>query len=290
MKALLKGIIIAIITVGVVVPAGYFSLIVYHNESTSLTQLIPQDSSMVVRTDYNGTPIYAYNYSNTDGLVIGISLTGFSTELSSTANQTNGTHAMISPTLFTTYRGYSIYELKNVTFQGLIPSEFQFLSFGYNYSLNVSNYVSNDTVYVAELTGIVTIGPYQAVRYSLDALLDNVNFETRASSFFNNSANVSIYFSSTNLPVRQAVSNIYYLSSNFNLEMSNVTNAQQINKGLSAVNLLATNFTFLSSSQMQGTWVNGTIGVGIGNYYLLQGLMDSLSKLNYTQYLTGFKP
>lgn len=286
MKALLKGIIIAIITVGVVVPAGYLSFMVYHSENISMTNLIPQNSTLVIRTDYNGTPLYLYNSSNTDGVVVGLSLTNFDAELAASTNQTNGTSPIIQPALYTTYREYSIYQISNVSLEGLIPQNLSSLTMGYNLSTNISKYVSNNTIYVAEVSGVVSLGSIEAVKNSIDALVDNVNFAPVAAKYFNLTANVSVYYVSTNMFVRQAISNVYYLKSDFSLQLNNATTAQTINRGLSGLNAISSNYTYVTALKMDGTWVNGTMAVGIGNYQMLEYLLQDLN-LNYSKYLLG---
>lgn len=287
MKSLVKGIIIAAITIGIVVPAGYYSFSVYHHETISLTQMVPENSSMVIRADYNGTPVYAYNYSNTDGIVLGISMAGFSTELASVSNTSGSTgNLTIEPVLYSSYRGYDIYQIKNISVAGVIPQNITDLALSYNYSTGLTNYLQNETIYVVEVPSVVSIGSVQAVKNSIDALLDNANFQTSSLNYFNSTSNVSAYFKSTTLPVVQGIANVYSLHSDFRLQMSNATNARDLFNGLSGINLLNTNITV--STQISGNWVNGTMNVGIDNYYLLEELVTTLSKLNYTQYLSGY--
>lgn len=288
MKSLFKGIIIAVITAGIVIPAGYYSLYVYHDSTVSIAQLIPENSTMVLKTNYNGTSIYVYNYSNTDGIVMGLSMSSFSADLSAVSNNSSSAQNLtINPVLYTTYRGYNIYQLDNVSLEGVIPQNLTTVALNYNYTSNLTKYVGNNTIYVAEVPSIVSVGPVQAVKYSIDALLDNANFYARSTLYFNETANVSVYFSSQTLVVKEAMANIYQLHSDFNLEMSNATNARDLIKGLSAINILSNNITV--STTLSGNWVNGTITVGIDNYYLIGELIASLpSTANYTQYLSGY--
>ncbi len=288
MRPLLKAIIIAAVATGVVVPAGYYSFSVFHNGSIALPQLVPGNSTIVLRSDYNDTPLYTYNSSNNYGIVLGVSMTAFSSQLSSASNSSSGNQTKLVPVLYNTYRGYNIYSISNVNISGLIPTGFNTSSIGYNFTLNATQFLENDTVYVADLSGVVSLGSYPAVQYSLNAYLNGNNFQAYASSHFNTSSNVSIYFNSASLPVKQAVANIFYMKSTFTLEMSNQTNAIQLSKGLSALNLIATNFSV--SSTIDNNWVNGTITVGIGNYYLIEDLLAQLPSSNYTQLISGLKP
>lgn len=296
MKALLKGIIIAIVTVGVVVPAGYFSTVVYHSSPVSISSLVPQNSTMVVRADYNGTNFYLFNNSSTNGVVIGISLTNFDSELAASANQTNGTSVNITPTLYAQYRGYSIYMITNVSLNGLIGNQLSLLDVGYNLTPNLSSYLQNDTLFVAEVSGVVSVGSLASVKMSVDALVDNTNFNAYASAHFNDTANVSVYFKSSDLPIQNANANVYYLSSDFNIQFNNTTNAQDAHRALGLLSAASTNYTFFPSYGLDGTWLNGTMAVGIGNYYLLQNLITNIQNLlsqyniNYTKYLTGSVP
>lgn len=289
MRSLLKGIIIAIITVGIVVPAGYYSVYVYHNNPISITQLIPGNSTMVLRTDYNGTPIYAYNYSNTDGIVMGLSMAGFSSDISSMSGNSSQTqNVTINPVLYSTYKGYNIYQLNNVSLEGVIPQNLTSTALDYNYTSNLTKYIGNNTIYVAEIPSIVSIGSVQAVKYSIDALVENTNFKTLAVKYFNETANVSVYFTSQSIPIRQATANLYQLHSDFNIELNNATTAKDLYKGFSAINVIP-NGKITVSSLLSDNWVNGTINVGIDNYYLIGDLIASLpTNLNYTQYLSGY--
>lgn len=289
MKPLVKAIIVVLIAAGVVIPAGYYSISVFQNKDVSLTQLVPGNSTLVVRAVYNNTQMYAFNSSNTDGVVIGVSMAAFSSQISSAENTTNTSGPKIEPVLYSTYRGYSIYSISNVSLKGLVPAGINTSQFGTNLSLDPSNYLGdNNTVYLADLTGIVSLGSFTAVKYSLDAYLDGKNFQAFAEANFNATANVSLYFTSPTAPVQQAISNVYYLKSTFSVEMNNQSNTVQLSKGLSAVNLLANNFTV--SNSIDGNWVNGTITVGIGNYYLIQDFIANLPAGNYSQLLSGFSP
>lgn len=289
MKALVKGIIIAVIAVGVVIPAGYFSFFVYHSDNITLANLVPENSTMVVRGEVNGTQLYFYNASNTDGVVIGVSMNNLDSEISATTNQSNGSSVSIEPTLYSTYRGYDIYRISNVSLDGLVSSQLTAFNTGFNLTSNVSHYLQNNTVYVGEVKGVVTLGSVASVKISIDALVDNANFEPYASSHFNDTANFSVYFSSADYPVTLANANVYALYSDFNVEMNNSTNAQEVYRGLSAMNALPSNYTYVTSYSIDGNWVNGTMAVGIGNYYRVQYLLDNLNSLNinYTRYLTG---
>ncbi len=291
MRSLLKAIIIVTIAAGVVIPAGYFSLSVYHNSSIALPQLVPGNSNVVIRGEYNSTPIYAYNYSNTTGIVLGISMTGFSSQLSSAENTTNMTHVQIVPTLYTTYRSYNIFKLSNVSLDGLLPSVLTSTPLPSNFTVNTSKYIQNGSLYLSELYGVVTVGNLSAVKNSLDAYLDNTGFQNIAALNFNSTANISVYFRDSASPVKQAVANVYSMETTFNLEMSNYSNAITVNKLLSGLNAYAYvynyNFT-VAASVPQNNWVNGTITIGITNYYILGDILSNLTNLNYTQYLSGY--
>lgn len=291
MRSLLKAVIIVAVAAGVVIPAGYYSLSVYHNDGVGLPQLVPGNSSVVIRGEYNSTPVYAYNYSNTTGIVLGISMTGFSSELTSAENTTNGSHVQIVPVLYTTYRNYNIYQLSNVSIDGLLPSALTIGPLPSNFTVNTSKYIQNGSIFLSELSGIVTVGNLTAVKYSLDAYLDNSGFQNLAALHFNSTANVSVYFKDSASPIKQAVANVYALKTTFNLEMSNSTNANTANKLLSSLNAYALvynyNFT-VSTSIPQNNWVNGTITIGVANYYILEDMLSNLPNLNYTQYLSGF--
>lgn len=287
MRSLLKAIIIVAVAAGVVIPAGYYSTSVYHSDSITLPQLVPGNSNVVIRGEYNATPVYAYNYSNTTGLVLGVSMSGFSSQLTSAENSTNSTHAQIVPVLYTTYRDYNVFKLSNVSIEGLLPSEFNTGPLPSNFTVNTSKYVQNGTLYLSELSGIVTVGNLSAVKQSLDAYLDGTGFQKLADLHFNNTANVSVYFKDSASPVRNAVANAFALRTTFSIEMDNQTNALQVDKMLSGLNTVASNFS-VSTSLPDGNWVNGTITIGVLNYNVLVDFIANFPIQNYAQYLSGY--
>lgn len=294
MKPLFKAIIILVVATAVVVPAGYYSFAIYQHGNVTLPQLVPGNSTMVLSASINGTSFYAYNSSNEAGIVLGVSMSGFSSELSSAQNSTNVTQSKIEPVLYSTYRGYDIYSLTNVSLVGLIPSnlntsQFGNTSLGSNLSLNLTNYVGNNTLYLADLPGIVSAGNFTAVQYSLDAYLDGTSFQSFAKTNFNNTANASLFLKTTNSPVAQVIANIYYLKSTFDIQMNNQTNAVLVTKGLGSVNAIANGFT-VGYNLNSGNWVNGTITIGTGNYYLLLNFISNLSTANLTQLSSGSIP
>lgn len=287
MRSLLKAVIIVAVAAGVVIPAGYYSLSVYNDSSITLPQLVPGNSNLVIRGEYNSTPIYAYNYSNTTGLVLGISMTGFSTQLSTAENSTNATHAQIVPVLYTTYRNYNVFQLSNVSIDGLLPSSLTTGPLPSNFTVNTSKYIQNGSLFLSELPGVVTVGNLAAVKLSLDAYLDHAGFQNLAQLHFNSTANISVYFKDSSSPIKQAIVNVYALKTTFDLEMSNYSNANTANKLLSSLNAYALvyNYNFTVATIPQGNWVNGTITIGVMNYHVLE---DALSNLNSTQYLPGY--
>lgn len=294
MKPLFKAVIILIVATGVVVPAGYYSITVHSSENIALSELVPGNSTMVISSSVNGTSFYAYNSTNTSGIVLGVSMSGLSSQISSAENSTNATHNIIEPVLFAKYRGYDIYSLTNISLQGLVPSTVNSslingTSQGSNLSLNLTNYINNSTLYLADLPGIVSAGSFTAVQYSLNAYLDGTNFQEYANANFNSSANVSLYFTTTNTPIHKAVANIYYLKSTFNIEMNNQTDANLLSKGLGSLNAIANGFT-VGYYLYSGNWVNGTITIGTGNYNLLLDTISSLPTGNTSQYFSGTAP
>lgn len=294
MRPFFKAIVILVVAAAVAAPAGYYAFIVNQHSDVTLPQLVPGNSTMVLSASINGTSFYAYNSSNSAGIVLGVSMSGFSSELSTAQNSTNSTQNKIEPVLYSTYRGYNIYRLSNVSLVGLLPSGLNTSlpnngSLGNNLSLNLTDYLGNNTLYLADLPGIVSAGNLTAVQYSLDAYLDGSSFQNFAESNFNSTANASLYIKTTTTPVKQVIANIYYLKSTFNIQMSNQSNADLLTKGLSSVNTLANGFTvgYLLRSD---NWVNGTITVGTGNYYLLQDFVTNLPSGNYTQLFSGLIP
>lgn len=290
MRSLLKAIIIVAVAAGIVVPAGYYSLSVFHDNSISLPQLVPGNSTMVIRAEINTTQMYAYNSSNITGFVVGVSMSGFSAELSSAENTTNTSNVKIEPVFYTTYRNYNIYKLSNVSLEGVLPAELNTGFTGTNFSLNASKYLQNNTLFLADLTGVVSLGDLSAVQLSLDTYIGGTGFQKFADLHFNSSANASIYLKSTSPPVKEAFANVYAFETTFNIEMTNKTNANQLIQGLSYLNGLANGAFSISIPIPDGNWVNSTITIGTQNYMVLEQFLAQLPNQNYTQYLSGFSP
>lgn len=290
MKPLLKGLIISLITVAVVIPAGYYAVESFHQVNVSMAQLVPGNSTLVISGTYNSTPAYIYNSSSANGVVLGVDLSGFSTQIAAATNNSSGTHPVIQPSMYTTYRGYSVYQVRNVSLEGLIPQNLTGLVAQYNLTLNITNYVQNNTIYLADFTNVVSLGSYNTVIASINTFLDKTGFTDLSGSYFNSTANASIYFNSSSLPVRQAIVNVFYEKTTFNLELNSTVTANNVTRGISALNALSTNYTYFYLSPSQGAWVNGTMEVGIGNYYLLQYLINDLASYNLTQIISGQIP
>ena len=67
MKPLLKAIIVIIIAVGVAVPSGYIAYRSFTTSNPSMINFVPENSSAVIRADYNGTQFYLFNSGNNTG-------------------------------------------------------------------------------------------------------------------------------------------------------------------------------------------------------------------------------
>ena len=290
MKPLLKGLIITLVTVAVVIPAGYYAVTSFQQANISLAQVVPGNSTLVIAGTYNNTPAYIYNTSSTSGVVLGVDLTDLSTQISSATNNSGGVHPVVQPSLYHTYRGYNVYQIRNVSLEGLIPQNISGLTAEYNLTLNVTKYVQNDTIYVADFSNVVSLGSYNSVVATINTLLDKTGFQNFAGKYFNSTANVSFYLNSSSLPVRQAIINVFYERSTFNLEFNNTGTATNATLIMSGLPQLVKNYTYFPSYALDGTWVNGTMAIGIGNYYLLQYILDSLSTYNLSNIISGQIP
>lgn len=293
MRPLLKGIIITLVTVAVVIPASYYAITSFQQTEVTMAQVVPGNSTLVIAGTYNNTPAYIYNSSYASGIILGVDLSGFSSEVSSATNVSNSTQPVIQPSLYSTYRGYNIYRVENVSLEGLIPQNITGLTAKYNITLNTTNYIHDNTIYIASFTNVVSIGSYNSVVASINTLMTKTGFQALSDRYFNSSANVSLYFtnSSSNAYIRSAVVNVFYTESTFNIQVNNITNAQTVMRLMNAVNTLSSNYTFFYLIPTQDQWVNGTLAVGIGNYYHIQYLLDNLpTTLNYTQLISGQIP
>ena len=290
MKPLLKGLIITLVTVAVVIPAGYYAVNSFQQANISLAQVVPGNSTLVIAGTYNNTPAYVYNASSASGVVLGIDLAALSSQISSATNTTSGVHPVVQPSLYYTYRGYNVYQVRNVSLEGLIPQNITGLTAQYNITLNVTKYVQNDTVYVADFSNVVSLGSYNSVILTIDTLLDKTGFQEFSGKYFNNTANVSLYYNNSNFPIKQAIVNVYSERSTFNLEFNSTETASNVSLGIAALGRLVTNYTYFPSYALDGNWVNGTMNIGIQNYYILQYLLQALSSYNVTKIISGQIP
>ncbi len=287
MKPLFKGLIITLITVAVVIPAGYYAVESFQQVNVAMSQLVPGNSTLVVAGTYNTTPGYIYNSSSANGVVLGVSLSAFSQQIAIASNTSGGVHPTIEPSLYVAYRGYNVYQVRNVSLDGLIPQNITGLIAKYNLTLDVTKYVQNNTIYVADFSNVVTLGSYNSVITSINAFLDKDWFTQLSSTYFNSTANISIYYNSASLPIRQAIVNVFDERTTFSLEFNSTELTTNVTRGISALNALSTNYTYFYLNPTQGNWVNGTMEVGIENYYLLQYLIDDLASYNLTQIISG---
>ncbi len=290
MKPLLKGLIITLITVAVVIPAGYYAVESFQQVNVAMSQLVPGNSTLVVAGTYNNTPGYIYNSSDAKGVVLGVGLSAFSQQLAVASNTSGGVHPTIEPSLFTTYRGYNIYQVRNVSLEGLIPQNITGLTAKYNLTLNATQYVHNNTLYVADFSSVVTLGSYNSVIASINTYRDKTWFTQFSTTYFNSTANISIYYNSATLPVRQAIINVFYEKTTFNLEFNSTDLSNNVTRGISALNAISTNYTYFYLNPSRGNWVNGTMEVGIGNYYLVRYLLNDLASSNLTKIIPGQIP
>ena len=287
MRPLFKGLIITLLTVAVVIPAGYYAVESFQQVNVAMSQLVPGNSTVVVAGTYNNTPGYIYNSSNANGVVLGVGLSAFSQQIAIATNTSGGVHPVVEPSLYISYRGYNVYQVKNVSLEGLIPQNITGLTDKYNLTLNVTKYVQNNTIYVADFSNVVTLGSFDSVVTSINTYLDKTWFTQLSSTYFNSTANISVYYNSNNLPIKQAIVNVFNEKTTFNLEFNSTEVTINVTRGISALNALSTNYTYFYLNPSQGNWVNGTMEVGIGNYYLLQYLLDDLASYNLTQIISG---
>ena len=138
-----------------------------------------------------------------------------------------------------------------------------------------------------EAANFVTLGSFDSVVTSINTYLDKTWFTQLSSTYFNSTANISVYYNSNNLPIKQAIVNVFDEKTTFNLEFNSTELTTNVTRGISALNALSTNYTYFYLNPSQGNWVNGTMEVGIGNYYLLQYLLDDLASYNLTQIISG---
>ena len=259
MKPLLKAIIVIIIAVGVAVPSGYVAYRSFASSNPSMINFVPENSTAVIRADYNGTQFYVFNSGNNTGIVINIGVNQVSSVLSGTRTSTSGnTSITVTPTYLKSYDGYRIYYLSNisVSLNGTLGN----LSSIYaGNTINMSNFIHNNTIFIAELSGsTVSVGSLRSVEYSISAMSDGKSFSAKESTYFKLGSNVSIYLDYSNAYFRSFTGNIFYNYSSFQVVFSNHTIAQNAFKAVSLIG----NVTSVSLS---GTELNVTLSVGM-NY------------------------
>ena len=119
--------------------------------------------------------------------------------------------------------------------------------------------------------------------------MDKTGFQALSDRYFNSSANVSLYYTndSSGAYIRNAVANVFSEETNFNIQFSSSKDASNMSNLFAFVSDYEGNYTFFPSYSIDGPWVNGTLAVGIGNYYHIQNFLDALpTTLNYTQLIS----
>ena len=259
MKPLLKAIIVIIIAVGVAVPSGYIAYRSFASSNPSMINFVPENSTAVIRADYNGTQFYVFDSGNNTGIVINIGVNQVSSVLSGTGSNTSGnTSVSVTPTYLKSYDGYRIYYLSNISISLNSTLGNLFGVYAGN-TVNLTSFMHNNTIYIAELSGTtVTIGSLRSVEYSISAMSGGKSFSAKESAYFKSGSNVSIYLNYTNAYFRSFTGNIFYNSSSFQVVFSNHTIAQ---KAINAVSLISN----VTSVSLSGTELNVTLSVGM-NY------------------------
>ena len=260
MKPLLKAIIVIIIAVGVAVPSGYIAYRSFTTSNPSMINFVPENSSAVIRADYNGTQFYVFNSGNNTGMVINIGVNQVSSVLSGTGSNTSGnTSISVTPTYLKSYDGYRIYYLSNISIS--LNSKLGNLSSIHALNaINLSSFINNNTIYIAELSGTtVSIGTLRSVEYSISAMSGGKSFSAKESAYFKPGSNVSVYLNYSNAYFRSFTGNIFYNYSSFQIVFSNHTIAQN---AFNAVRFI----TNVTSVSLSGTELNVTLSVGV-NYF-----------------------
>ncbi|MGC8645527.1 MAG: hypothetical protein ACP5UO_04585 [Thermoplasmata archaeon] len=188
MKKSVKMAIIAIVGAVVVVMATVFaySIIVNQQPSTSPLSYIPNNSSLVLYVNYNGTKAFIFHWENDTALLLNAA-----NVKGSNISIPYGNHTFhMNMTLYKSYRGYQIFSL-NVS--AILPET-------KNYSKYLSYFNVNETnvtifSYIPYGSSIV-LGSLPAVEGSIDAYLSDNGF--RNGSLLNQDNNISFYYSPKN--------------------------------------------------------------------------------------------
>ncbi|MEM0157742.1 MAG: hypothetical protein QXN26_06775 [Thermoplasmataceae archaeon] len=267
MKPLLKAILVIAIAVGIAVPSGYIAYQSFVSSNPSMINFVPENSTAVIRADYNGTQLYIFNSGNNTGVVINMGISQVSSVFKGSASNVSGnTSVSVSPTYLKSYDGYRIYYLSNVSISlgrtlGNLSSVYA------GNTINLSSFIHNNTIYIAELSGAtVSVGTLRSVEYSISAMSGGKSFSSQESRYFKSGSNVSIYLNYSNIYFHSVTGNIFYNTSSFQIVFTNQTIAK------SAFQVIGTlrNVTSLSINNNE---VNVTLSVGM-NY-----LNGNLSKL-----------
>ncbi len=267
MKPLLKAIVVIAIAIGIAVPSGYIAYISFVSSNPSMIDFVPENSTAVIRADYNGTQFYIFNSGNDTGVVINIGINQVSSLFKGSASNVSGnTSFSVTPAYLKSYDGYRIYYLSNVSISlgrslGNLSSAFA------GSTINLSSFLRNNTIYIAELSGAtVSIGTLRSVENSISAMSGGKNFRTQESTYFKSGSNVSIYLNYSNVYFKSITGNIFYNTSSFQIVFSNQTVAKSALSVIGAVS----NVTEVS---LRNTELNVTLSVGM-NY-----LNGNLSRL-----------
>ena len=263
MKPFIKAIVLVIVAAGVAVPSGYMAYEAFGASNPSMLHFIPLDSNFVMKFNYNNTTIYLFTAGNETGAVASLGISQVSSLLSSGNASTSGnlsSGVSIVPTYVETFHDYKIYSISNISISSAVGRNSSVFLNIYN-SLNISRFVQNNTLYIAEISGsTVSLGSLSSVKLSILSAVDNTGFSRISNLYFNSTANDSFYVNYSNQYFSRASGNVYWNSSSFSLVFSNMTFATKLDQAVPLV--LGSNLTKMYYSY---PYMNLTIRYGLEN-------------------------
>ncbi|SMD30849.1 hypothetical protein [Picrophilus oshimae] len=225
MRPIITKIIIIIIAIIIIIPSAYF---ISRNISSSTgavynySDFIPKDQNIYGYVNYNGTTFYFFASNNSIGIV-----TGINSIISKDVKISNDTRLKSSNVSVSeiSYRGKTIYEIKDLNISGIIPFNLSLLK------------ISNFNLYAfIENNNYVVLGNLNGVKASINAVNSGKTFNTNSikngnatlmakfnstyikAMMYENSTYIYIYNSTMNPTINSTLSHIFGITGNGSID------------------------------------------------------------------------
>lgn len=270
MLPLVKMIIIAVVVVGVAAPTGYIAYKYIATPAPDPAHFIPEGTSSVLAYNVNGTSAIIFGGPQYSGIIANYNISNLEngrTPLNNNTlvNSTLSGKLQLHIELNTTYEGYNIYQLSNLSFNTVYK----------NFIIPISH-----SPYIGQISSsLLILGNLSSVKASINANTAGTYLKTLPPNFDLKYTGVSFYVNTSNLNVKPLgnVSNYTtYVPTNqghliygnvsamsTNITVTNLNSSQEHNLSL-LVSVIPSNMT-VSSGFKDGTY-SGTFKIGYKNF------------------------